>query len=180
MVGTITDYCIELLGPVAMKAQFDFVYIFEDCCGANGPLFSPAIYKSLFDRHYQKLIRFYKDVCKIPFALVDSDGVADELVPLWIESGFDIIFPVEVGKWNGSPDKLRKTYGNGFGMLGGVDKHLITIGGQTLRDHLTGLIPAVKSGRYLPIPDHRIPPEVSLEKFMEYIEIFKEVFDEVK
>jgi uroporphyrinogen decarboxylase len=177
MIDHIVDHCIRLFGPVAKKADFDFVYIFEDCCGSYGPLFSPEKYDILFDGPYRRLIDFYKRECRIPFILIDSDGVPDALVPCWLKSGFDIIFPVEVGKWKGSPNKLRNRFGCDFGMLGGVDKHLIRQGGQALRDHLTELLPAVRGGRYLPIPDHRIPPEVSLQDMQKYIALFNEVFN---
>jgi uroporphyrinogen decarboxylase len=135
------------------------------------------MYREIFDKHYKRLLRFYKEECKIPFALVDSDGVADELIPCWVESGFDIIFPIEVGKWQGSPNKLRDRFGSGLGMLGGVDKHLIEKGGEPLRAHLQSLLPAVRQGRYIPIPDHRIPPSVSYEQFLAYIRMFGEVFN---
>jgi len=177
MVSYTTDYYMALMGPVAKLARFDFIYIFEDCCGSTGPLFSPALYTEIFDSHYKRLISFYKEECAIPLILVDSDGLSDELVPLWAKSGFDIIFPIEVGKWGGSPGKLREKFGNGFGMMGGVDKHLIASGGSELREHLESLIPAVKAGKYLPIPDHRIPPSVSYEKFKEYLKMYNEVFE---
>ena len=177
MVSYIVDFCIAIYGPVAKKADFDFVYIFEDCCGSYGPLFSPTIYREIFDKHYKRLIRFYKEECKIPFVLIDSDGLADDLIPCWVESGFDIIFPIEVGKWQASPNKLREKFGEQLGMFGGVDKHLIEVGGETLRTHLESLLPAVRHGKYLPIPDHRIPPSVSYEQFLAYIKMFNEVFN---
>ena len=177
MVEYVVEHVIRLLGPVAKLADFDFVYIWEDCCGANGPLFSPAMYRDVFMEPCKRLIRFYKEICGIPLVLVDSDGVADALVPGWLESGVDILFPIEVGKWQGSPQKLREQFGYDFGMMGGVDKHLLTAEEGVLRAHLESLVPAVKAGRYLPVPDHRIPPEVSLEDFRRYIRLFGEVFN---
>jgi len=49
------------MSPVLKLVSFDLVYFFEDCCGANGPLFSPAFYKSVLDKYYRKLLGFYKD-----------------------------------------------------------------------------------------------------------------------
>lgn len=177
MVGYFADYFMELFGPVAKLAKFDFGYIFEDCCGAEGPLFSPEIYRKIFDKHYRRLIDFYKNECGIPFILLDSDGKIDPLVPCWLESGVDILFPIEVGKWKASPVEIRKQFGSNVGMMGGIDKHLIAQGGEELYQHLTELKPAVDQGRYLPIPDHRIPPDVSLEVFKKYIQTFNDVFN---
>jgi len=176
MISHITNLQMEVIGPVLEKVQFDFVYIFEDCCGATGPLFSPEIYKKVLDKYYRKLIRFYKDH-HVKFALVDSDGQVDLLIPLWLESGFDIIFPVEVGKWKASPAELRKKFGDSLKMMGAVDKHVIALGEEAIYRHLKDLEPEVRKGGVLPIPDHRIPPNVSLKDMENYIKVFNQVFN---
>jgi len=176
MICYLTDYFIKLMTPVLKKVKFDMVYFFEDCCGVDGPLFSPAIYTKILDKYYKKLINFYKEN-GVTYALVDSDGKVDKFIPLWLESGFDIIFPIEVGKWKASPVDLRKQFGKKLKMLGGVDKHVIVQGEAAIRKHLMSLKPAVDEGGYLPIPDHRIPPECSYEDFMTYIRVFNEVFN---
>lgn len=175
MVAYMADYFMELFSRVIKKVHFDLVYIFEDCCGANGPLFSPAIYSSVFDRHYKRLLQFYKEN-GVSFALVDSDGKVDPFIPLWLDSGFDIIFPIEVGTWKASAASLRKQYGGRLKMMGGVDKHILTRGEAAIREHLSELKSTVMEGGFIPIPDHRIPPECSYAEFLSYLRIFKEVF----
>jgi len=176
MVCHITDLHIEVLTPILKKVSFDFVYFFEDCCGSNGPLFSPAIYRSILNKYYKKLITFYKDH-NVKFALVDSDGESVIFIPLWLDSGFDIIFPVEVGTWKANPGKLRKKFGDHLKMMGGVDKHVIELGAEAISQHLEGLAREVEKGGYLPLPDHRIPPSVSYHNMQEYIRIFNKVFN---
>ena len=110
----------------------------------------------------------------------DSDGNVDKLVPLWVESGFDIIFPVEVGKWSNSPGEMRRKFGSSLKMLGGIDKHMIVRSEDILRRHLMDMKDEVEKGGYLPIPDHRIPPECSYEQFLTYVRVFEEVFNGVE
>ena len=176
MISFIADHFIALMKPVLEVTKFDFVYFFEDCCGSYGPLFSPQIYQSLFHKYYRKMINFYKDN-GVPYALIDSDGKADQLIPCWLESGFDIIFPVEVGTWNASPAKHREQFGPNLKMLGGINKHLIYGPEALLRAHLEELKPVVDAGGYIPIPDHRIPPNVSYAQMLRYIEIFNDVMN---
>ena len=176
MIECITDHFIELLTPVLRIARFDFVYFFEDCCGASGPLFSPAIYFSIFDKHYKRLIEFYKKAA-VPFALIDSDGFCEPLVPSWLGSGFDIMFPIEVGKWKANPEALRRKFGRKLRIFGAVDKHFIYGPEENLRQHLQSLKPCVDEGGFIPIPDHRIPPQVSYRQMLRYVEIFHEVFN---
>jgi uroporphyrinogen decarboxylase len=57
-----------------------------------------------------------------------------------------------------------------------VDKHIIPKGEQVIRAALQRLRPLVEEGGYIPIPDHRIPPDCSLEQFRTYVKIFQEVF----
>ena len=161
--------------PVLKVAKFDFVYFFEDCCGSNGPLFSPTIYKQIYDKYYKKLISFYKEN-GVPLALIDSDGKVDKLVPCWLESGFDILFPVEVGKWGAGPAQMRAQFGDKLRMFGGVDKHMLGAEPDELRAYLKELKKETDKGGYIPIPDHRIPPQISLKQMQTYIEIFHEIF----
>ena len=95
-----------------------------------------------------------------------------------MKSGIDAVFPVEVGKWEASPVELRRRYGPKLKMMGGIDKHRIHGPEDELRAHLSSLKPLVEEGGYLPLPDHRIPPQVSYEQFRRYLELFNEVFNQ--
>ena len=170
-----TEFTISLYRPILEKVEFDFAYIFEDCCFNTGPLLSPDLYSKFFDKYYKRLFGFYKDA-GVPFILLDSDGKVDDLVPCWLESGVDIVFPVEVGTWHADPVRLRRDFGKELRMMGGVNKHVIAHGAQAIREHLTHLKPLVEEGGYLPIPDHRISPECSLNDFLTYVDVYKEVF----
>jgi uroporphyrinogen decarboxylase len=176
MVEYISDHFMQLMEPVLRIAKFDFVYFFEDCCGASGPLFSPLIYKDVFDKYYRRMIKFYKDA-GIPLALVDSDGWSEILMPSWLGSGFDIMFPIEVGKWDANPADLRRKLGSDLRMFGAVNKNYIFGSEDELRQHLISLKLCVDKGGFIPIPDHRIPPQVSYRQMLRYIKMFHEVFN---
>jgi uroporphyrinogen decarboxylase len=176
MVEYVADHFMQLMEPILRIAKFDFVYFFEDCCGASGPLFSPSIYNEIFDKHYKRLIRFYKD-SGVPLTLVDSDGISEALIPSWLGSGFDIMFPIEVGKWGANPEELRKKFGRNLRIFGAVDKNLIYGPEDKLRDHLRSLKPCVDEGGFIPIPDHRVTPQTSYQQMLNYIKTFHGVFN---
>ena len=178
MVAYMADFFMAVYEPVLKKVRVDLAYFFEDCCGSSGPLFSPRLYDEFFDVQYKRMIRFYKDN-GVAFTMLDSDGKVDRLIPGWLKSGFDIVFPIEVGSWHASPVKLREQFGNSLRMLGGVDKHAIPKGEAAIREHLLSLKPAVDQGGYLPIPDHRIPPDCSYADFQIYLRVFDEVFNSI-
>ena len=177
IIDYITDFFIEVHRPFLRYCDFDFVYFFEDCCGSTGPLFSPTIYNEVYDRNYRKLVHFYKEECGIPFVLLDSDGYTEPLIPCWLNSGIDILFPLEVGKWNANPKKIRDSFGEDIAIFGGVNKFIMLQPKEEIISYLRTLKPEVEKGRFIPIPDHRVPPEVSLEMMNTYIQAFHEVFN---
>ena len=170
-----TDYYIALNAPLLQQVAFDFAYFFEDNCFNTGPLISPAMHRQFYDRYYRKMIAAYRAL-GVPFMLIDSDGKVDDLLPCWLESGFDIVFPIEVGTWKGDPAAFRRQYGKRLRMIGGVNKHVIPLGEAAIRAELEPLRALAAEGGFIPMPDHRIPPDTSLEQFRTYLRVFKELF----
>lgn len=176
IIEYVADYFMRLLQPVLQKTSFDFAYIFEDCCFKNGPLFSPDIYRKYYDKHYRRLVEFYHGM-GVKYVLLDSDGKVDDMIPCWLDSGIDIVFPIEVGTWKANPVEMRKKFGRGLRMMGGVDKHVIPRGEKAIREHLMPLKPLVEEGGFIPLPDHRMPPDCSFVDMATYTRVFKSVFD---
>jgi len=175
IIAYLTDFFITVNRPILQAIHCDFIYIFEDCCGRSGPLFSPQTYQRFYHRHYQRLVAFYKS-CGVKYVLLDSDGVMEPLIQGWLDSGIDIIFPIEVGAWGADPLALRRKFGKPLRMMGGVDKHLITKNPPALERELQRLRPLVDEGGFIPLPDHRIPPDCSLQQFRAYVKIFRSVY----
>ncbi|MFY9175865.1 MAG: uroporphyrinogen decarboxylase family protein [Caldicoprobacterales bacterium] len=176
MVSYMADFFMAVYEPVLRYVTFDLCYIFEDCCGANGPLFSPRFYNEFFSEPYQRLFKFYRDR-GVEFIMLDSDGYVEPMITCWLDSGVDILFPMEIGTWNTDLCALRKQYGKRLRMFGGVNKHLISQGGPALERHLDSYKCIVQEGGFLPIPDHRIPPECSYQKFLAYLETFNRIYN---
>jgi len=170
------DFYMRINDPILDRTQFEFGYFFEDCCGKNGPLFSPEAYKKYYDKYYRRMIEFYRGK-GVKHILLDSDGKVDAFIPLWLDSGVDILFPVEIGSWMTDPAALRRQYGKNLKMMGGVNKNLISKGEGGIRQHLQRLKPLAMDGGFIPMPDHRIPPDCSLADFKTYITVFKDVFN---
>ena len=175
IVEQMTDFFIETYRPVLPHVRADFVYLFEDCCGRTGPLLSPDSYRKYYHKHYKRLVEFYHS-CGVKHVMLDSDGYIEPLIPCWLESGIDILFPIEVGTWKASPVDLRRKFGRQLRMIGGVDKHVIVRGEPEIRAELSSLRELAAEGGYIPLPDHRIPPDCSVEQFRTYVRVFKEVF----
>jgi uroporphyrinogen decarboxylase len=105
---------------------------------------------------------------------VDSDGYVGDLIPIWIESGFDGNTPMEVAAGNDLP-AFRRQYGTKMVYRGGVDKRAMAKGGKVLRAEIDRLAPAIRSGGVIPSCDHGIPADVSWPNFVEYCRLLAEV-----
>ncbi len=63
-----------------------------------------------------------------------------ELLPLWIEAGFNCCFPVEVAAGNDIV-AYRRQYGRQMAYLGGIDKRAIAAGGATMCAEVLRVVP---------------------------------------
>ncbi len=110
----------------------------------------------------------------VPVYAVDSDGDVGELIPLWIESGFQMNDPLEVAAGNDLP-AYRERFGRHMAYAGGVDKRAMAQGGEVIRKEMERLTPAIHAGGYLPSCDHGIPPDVSWSRMREYGRLLAQV-----
>ena len=168
MMEFIADFTIELSKPMLEKTVPDYVFINEDMAMKNGPLLSPAQYREFIFPHMKRLVDFFKGM-GVPYAVVDTDGNSEPLIPQLLEAGVDAIWPVERAAEDQDPMELRKKYGRDLRLWGGVDKRELAKEKKDIDRHLASLIPIIEDGGFIPTVDHLVPPDVSLENFEYYM-----------
>lgn len=168
MVVTIADLQIAMLEKVfATGGRFEAATLWEDMCYNAGPLLSPAHFKQYLVPHYRRITdllhRHGVDV-----VWIDCDGKIDDLLPLWLDAGVNCMFPIEIGTWGADPLKYRRQFGRDLLMMGGVDKHVLARSKADIDAEIRRLTPLVEEGGYIPMPDHRVPPDVPLTNYVHY------------
>ena len=103
----------------------------------------------------------------IRIVCLDSDGYVAELMPLWIEAGFNCTFPVEVAAGN-DIEAYRAQYGTEMAFLGGIDKRALAAGGDVMRREVMRVAPVIEGGGCIPGCDHGVPADISWPNFVEY------------
>jgi len=174
MVDTIADlqcWCIE---QVLGRHEVDWALDWEDICFRSGPLVSPDIFRECALRGYQKISSKLREF-GVRFYGVDCDGMVDHLIPVWLEGGVNIMFPLEIGAWKADPARTRRRFGKGLRILGGVDKLEIAKGPAAIDAEIARRVPLMKEGGFVPLPDHLIIPETSLEDYRYYLKALSEV-----
>jgi len=169
MMEFFADFTIEVSRPIVEKVELDYFNISEDLAMKNGPLLSPETFKKFIFPYLKKLVDFFKSHGTKYFSL-DTDGNCEVLIPLFLDAGVDLIWPLERAAGM-DPVYLRKKFGKSLRMLGGVDKRVLATDKKNIKNHLEQLRPVVEEGGYIPTVDHTVPPDVSFENFCYYMEL---------
>jgi uroporphyrinogen decarboxylase len=177
LVQTIVEdrcqFINRLFTPVLERFHVNCVLIWEDMAYNHGSMISPDTFRRFMLPYYQEVNDFFhsKGVDRV---LVDSDGNILELCSLFIEGHADGVYPLEIAAGS-DPMVLRERYPD-FILMGGVDKRALAMGPEAIDRELERLMPVVERGRYLPLIDHLVPPDVSLENYSYYLKRRRELF----
>ncbi|MCC6729229.1 MAG: hypothetical protein IT208_07805 [Chthonomonadales bacterium] len=168
MMEFFADFIIETSRPVLDRVSVDYFTLNEDLSMKNGPLLSPESYRRFVLPHLRRMVAFMKGHGVRYFAL-DTDGDPTPIVPLMMDAGVDVLWPIERAS-NIGPVELRRRFGRSLRLWGGVDKREIARGPEAIRAHLRELIPLVEEGGYIPTVDHTVPPDISWDNFRYYMD----------
>ena len=70
-------------------------------------------------------------------------------------------------------NRIRAQYPD-FLMIGGFDKTVMHQGEAAMRAEFERLLPAIRSGGYLPSVDHQTPPDVDIPTYRVYMRLLNE------
>ena len=169
LCDTVAELICWGIDQVGNKLQIDLAISSEDICFRSGPLVSPQVFKECCVPAYRK-IRERLEAHGCDLYMVDCDGKLDDLVPLWLEGGVNILYPIEIGTWKADPLAFRKRYGREFRCIGAIDKLELPKGREAIDAEIERRLPLMKLGGYIPIPDHLIVPGTPLEDYRYYLE----------
>lgn len=165
-----SGFVLKLIDRLLPGAAPDRLYINEDMAYKAHCMISPAMTREFILPAYKKWIPRVKS-CGCQVAEIDSDGYIDELIPLWIETGFNCCSPIEVAA-HCDVVRFREKYGRNMAYLGGIDKRIIAVGGRELEKHVMDTVPALfRDGGYIPGCDHGVPPDISWKNYLEFVKM---------
>jgi len=140
----------------------------EDMAYKHGPLVSPAMFDEFFVPCYQAVMdEARKHGCTL--ASVDCDGNIHDLVPGWMKTGVNIMFPCEVAAGT-DMFRMREEFGREVRLQGGIDKQAVAQGREAINRELERITPLLEQGGFVPHLDHLVPPDISLDDYMYYRE----------
>ncbi len=170
------DFSLSVADKVLSEISIDFLKIWEDMAFKTASLISPKFIREYMMPQYKRIVDFVRSR-GVDIIFVDSDGNCDELIPLYLESGINGIYPLEIKAGN-DPVAVRKKYGKDLFFFGGIEKEVLAEGPQAIEEEVMKKVPALlESGGYIPSIDHAVPSNSSLKNYMFYIELLKKLFN---
>jgi len=163
----LADLWVGLYDQVLGQLDVDGCLIWEDMCFKSGPLISPRMFREFMLPGYKKVTACLRDH-GVSVIMVDTDGNCWQLVPLFMEGGVNLIYPMEVAAGM-DVAKVRDAFPT-LGIAGGIDKRKLALGKNEIDRELEKVSFMLKQGRYIPHVDHMAPPDVSWENFRYYRE----------
>ncbi len=173
MMGFLADFFTEIVSKALKDVQIDYFIFWEDMAYKTGPLISPRMFDEFMVPCYRKVTEILEEN-DVDIVMVDSDGNIEGLIPLWLKAGVNTFYPLEV-QAGMDPVSLRKQYGRKIRLIGGIDKRIFARTKGEIEEEVESKVPyLIRSGGYIPAPDHSIPPDVPLENFQFYLNLVKE------
>jgi len=151
----------------------------DDLCGQYGPLISPETYRKLIKPRHTRLFEFIKKHAATKVRIFyHCCGSVASLIPDLIESGIDILNPVQVSAANMDTRELKQLYGNDITFYGGgVDTQRVLPKGtpaevrNEVRRRIEDLAPG---GGFIFNTVHNIQADVAPENIMAMWEALQE------
>jgi len=174
MVETACVLVEDSLDQMLPHVTFDYASGWEDICCKNGPLVSFDFFKEAIVPRYKRIGKKLKQY-GIDLWYTDCDGDVRPLVPYFIESGINCLFPYEVNSCV-HPGELLDEYGKDLRIMGGFDKLEMIKGRDAIKAYMKSLERLVARGGYIPFCDHRCPPDVKDEDYLYYLDLKEATF----
>lgn len=168
MLATVGDLAAACLDRIAGTLPLDVLFVHEDFAGKSGPLVGPAHVRAFLAPYYRRLWEKARRLGARIFDL-DSDGFVDPVVEALIEGGVNCLHPVEPAAGS-DPVALRKRFGPGLILRGGLDKFALTRGKAAIDAEIAYKCQSpLRGGGMMFGLDHRIPSEVPVEAYRYYV-----------
>ena len=173
----------EAIIKSVVSAGVDYFVISEsdDLGSQNGLIMNPKMYRKFIKPKHTILFKFIKQFSGgRAFVELHSCGAIRELIPDFIESGVDILNPIQVSSTGMNDTKsLKKDFGNDLVFHGGgIDsQHTLPYGTpEEVRDEVKRRIYDLSpGGGFIFTPVHSIQPDVPFDNFVEMLIAYREI-----
>ena len=154
----ITRRYLREVGP-----YIDCVYGGESVGHQQGPFMSVRTYRELIKPWNAAWVEMVRQTVPHANVMIHSDGAVFDLIPEFIDSGFDVINPLQPGAAGMEPERVKQAYGDQVCLHGGFDTQGLLPRGtpSQIREEAKRLMDILApGGGYVFAAAHNIMPDV--------------------
>ncbi len=170
---TQADMVIEMAKILMREGYtFDAAFLFNDMGYRGGLLFSPRIYREVFQPADRRMFDFFHSQgMKV---ILHSCGNVKALIPDLLDIGLDCLQPLEV-KAGMDLVELKREYGKDLAFMGGIDVRVMSAPDPAAveREIATKLTLAKVGGGYIYHSDHSVPNDVSFAQYRRVLDLVR-------
>lgn len=157
LIKTITERILFYLDTLLERHGdgIDIVYMADDYCSQQGPLFSPDVFREFVTPYLRQVADRAHRHGK--YFLLHCCGAVRPLIPMIIDAGVDMLEPIQIRAAGMDPAGLKKDFGRQLCFYGGVDLQDLLCKGtpQQVADEVKRLIDILGvDGGYIIGPGH--------------------------
>jgi uroporphyrinogen decarboxylase len=171
MMDGVADFIIAMMDKILAHTDIDVFGFWEDMAYKTGPLLGPDMLRKYALPRYRRVVDHLSKKGVKYFAL-DSDGDVNSLIPVWLDSGINTLYPFEA-QCGIDVIKIRQQYGKDLRLWLGINKHALAVGPTAIDAELTRVKPLVDQGGYVAGLDHSVPPDVPFKNYCYYMDNLK-------
>lgn len=168
-IEAILEGCMNFNIRIAEKLVdmgCDMIWLGDDVGTQNNLMISPQIYRRSLKPRLKKVIEAIKSKNSRVKVAYHSCGAITGLIPDLIETGIDVLNPIQPMATGMDLGRLKKEYGKEIAFFGGVDVQGVLPNGtvEDVRNEVKLRISqAGENGGYILAPAHNIQPDTSVE-----------------
>ncbi len=171
LIQTIAEISLAALNRL-LESQgkgIDIIYMADDYCSQNGPLFGPETFREFVVPYLRKMVEVtHRHDKKF---LLHCCGAVRPLLPMIIEARVDMLEPVQIRARGMDPAGLKRDFGKDLCFYGGMDLQQVLCKGspQEVADEVKRLIDILgENGGYILGPGHTyIQVDAPLENILQ-------------
>lgn len=171
MMDFWTDFIIALLDEPLSAIRADLVIMNEDMAYKHAAMCSPAHMRRFMLPGYRRIYSFLKQR-GVTCVAMDTDGHNSQVLDVFFPEVIDGIVPMEIAANNDPAVYLARH--PGLFIEGGIDKRELCADRPRVRAEVARRFATARQfGRYIPVVDHGVPPDVPLRNFIYMVELIK-------
>lgn len=175
----VLDYQKEIIKIYygALGEYIHFTTSGDDFGTQKGPFVSPAMFREMIAPYYKERIRYTKEFTDA-YYFHHTCGSVYRLIPDLIDSGVDILNPIQPGAKNMEPERLKSEFGDAITFWGGIDtQHVLPEGTpEDVCREVRRVLAAMGDSGYVLSPAHNIQPDVPPQNIVAMFDAAKEYY----